>query len=210
MKEPVWIDQLESAVKNSICRSDVLRILGLTTNGSGNHRIVQKWINNKNIDTSHFDFRKAQGRKLSSYTSTSFYGIKLQFKKNSVYKCVECGITDTYNNKPITLQLDHINGIRTDNTIENLRWLCPNCHTQTDTYGSKRLRGIYSSNKKTKNTTSVGRNGDRIITRKVIRPSAAELNKLIEQYNWSAIGRMFGVSDNAVRKWAKRYKILDH
>ena len=48
--------------------------------------------------------------------------------------CSECGITDEWNNKPITLQLDHINGVRDDHRLENLRLLCPNCHSQTDTY----------------------------------------------------------------------------
>lgn len=50
------------------------------------------------------------------------------------YKCVWCGITDTYNDKPIVLHLDHINGINNDHRLENLRLLCPNCHSQTDTW----------------------------------------------------------------------------
>lgn len=49
------------------------------------------------------------------------------------YKCYECKITD-WNNKPITLELDHINGVNNDHRLENLRFLCPNCHSQTDTY----------------------------------------------------------------------------
>lgn len=54
------------------------------------------------------------------------------------YRCVHCGI-DEYNGKPITLQIDHINGINTDHRKTNLRWLCPNCHTQTDTWGHKNV-----------------------------------------------------------------------
>jgi len=52
-------------------------------------------------------------------------------------KCVECGIGNEYNGKPITLELDHINGDNLDNKLENLRILCPNCHSQTPTYKSK-------------------------------------------------------------------------
>lgn len=52
------------------------------------------------------------------------------------YKCAICGI-DSWNGNPISLELDHINGINNDNRLENLRFLCPNCHTQTVTYGSK-------------------------------------------------------------------------
>ena len=50
--------------------------------------------------------------------------------------CSECGITE-YNDKPIVLQLDHINGKSKDHTLKNLRLLCPNCHSQTDTWCGK-------------------------------------------------------------------------
>lgn len=50
------------------------------------------------------------------------------------YVCVECGQNDNWNGKTLTLHLDHINGINSDNRLSNLRFLCPNCHTQTETY----------------------------------------------------------------------------
>jgi len=51
------------------------------------------------------------------------------------YKCssIKCGITD-WHDEHLTLELDHMNGIRSDNRLENLRWLCPNCHSQTPTF----------------------------------------------------------------------------
>lgn len=50
--------------------------------------------------------------------------------------CEECGL-DEWRGKPISIQVDHRNGIRDDHRIENLRMLCPNCHSQTDTFGAK-------------------------------------------------------------------------
>tara|TARA_Y100000034_G_scaffold124946_1_gene173822 strand:+ start:4432 stop:4884 length:453 start_codon:yes stop_codon:yes gene_type:complete len=53
------------------------------------------------------------------------------------YKCKICGISE-YMGKPLSLELDHINGNSRDHKIENLRLLCPNCHSQTPTYRSKK------------------------------------------------------------------------
>ena len=68
-------------------------------------------------------------------TQTSGYIHRYVLEKQSG-KCAECNI-DTYNGLPITLELDHINGHADDNSEENLRCLCPNCHSQTSTYKSK-------------------------------------------------------------------------
>ena len=51
--------------------------------------------------------------------------------------CSECGIPSTWNEKPLRLQVDHINGQPYDNLPDNLRLLCPNCHTQTNTFSNK-------------------------------------------------------------------------
>lgn len=56
------------------------------------------------------------------------------------YICQICGNDGHWLGKPISLQIDHINGVNNDNRIENLRFLCPNCHTQTETYAGKNNR----------------------------------------------------------------------
>lgn len=53
------------------------------------------------------------------------------------YKCEECGLSE-WRGKPLTLQVDHINGDKIDNRIVNLKVLCPNCHSQTSTFGNKK------------------------------------------------------------------------
>jgi len=56
-------------------------------------------------------------------------------KENLIkHSCLECGNNGIWNGKFITLHLDHINGVRNDNRLNNLRFLCPNCHSQTPTY----------------------------------------------------------------------------
>lgn len=54
-------------------------------------------------------------------------------------KCSQCKITE-WQGKRISIQLDHINGVNTDNRLENLRMLCPNCHSQTETFGARNTK----------------------------------------------------------------------
>lgn len=72
----------------------------------------------------------------NSTYSNSF--IKPKFMEQVEYKCVDCGISE-WNNKSIILELDHINGNNRDNRIENLRLLCPNCHSQTDNFRGRNI-----------------------------------------------------------------------
>ena len=76
----------------------------------------------------------------SSYTNRTRLKIRLLKEHLIEYKCAICGNKGEWNNQPLTLQLDHINGINNDNRIENLRFLCPNCHSQTETYSGRNKR----------------------------------------------------------------------
>lgn len=58
-------------------------------------------------------------------------------KETQVYRCSSCFNLGIYNNRPLVLQLDHIDGNAGNNKPENLRLLCPNCHSQTSTYVAK-------------------------------------------------------------------------
>ena len=61
---------------------------------------------------------------------------KTYLKRFAEYKCSCCGVSD-WNGKKLVLQLEHIDGNPKNNTINNVTWLCPNCHTQTETWGSR-------------------------------------------------------------------------
>ncbi len=81
--------------------------------------------------------------------------VKRRIKKTDLlpYKCsnTQCMLhmtQPTWNNHPIVLHLDHINGIRDDHRLQNLRWLCPNCHSQTATYcGRNKRSGALTENR---------------------------------------------------------------
>ena len=73
-----------------------------------------------------------------NHPSYQTYKLKNRMLKEGILinVCSECGISE-WNGKSISLELDHIDGVRTNHKLENLRLLCPNCHSQTDTYRSK-------------------------------------------------------------------------
>ena len=150
---------LEPIVKESNSVAQVIKKLNLTLSG-GNYRMITHRIRFNNIDMSHF-IGKFWARGLTKETSLSIkkshsknsYSNEQVFIKNSpleggqkltprllklnwLYKCKECGLSEWRGNK-IQLHLDHINGIHNDNRYENLRFICPNCHQQTETWGNK-------------------------------------------------------------------------
>jgi DNA-directed RNA polymerase subunit RPC12/RpoP len=86
----------------------------------------------------HIRNNKVETNKASSVT------MKRYLIETSGYRCSECGI-DSWNNKPISLELEHKNGNSSDNSLENVCLLCPNCHSQTSTYKAKNKgNGRYS------------------------------------------------------------------
>jgi hypothetical protein len=83
--------------------------------------------------------RKVEDALIGMYPTWPTYQLKLALLKKGILenKCAECGITD-WQGKPLAIELDHIDGDSTNHKLENLRMLCPNCHSQTPTFRSKK------------------------------------------------------------------------
>lgn len=132
--------------------------------------------------------------------------IKEGYKEN---KCENCGISE-WNKLPLVCQLHHIDGDNTNNSIENLQILCPNCHSQTDSYCHS-----WKDYKK-KQCKRCGKQIDykanycldcfHIIRRKVNRPTQQELEDDFKKlHSFVQVGKKYNVSDTCIRKWCKYY-----
>ena len=147
--------QFEDAIASSISWAEVGRKLGLAKSGSL-HKSLQKYAKESNCNTDHFlgqaHYRGTNGNgngfprkwsydeilvENSPFTNSSH--LKRRMIKDALLKdeCLECHIGSEWNGKLLVLHLDHVNGIHNDNRFENLRVLCPNCHSQTATVGNK-------------------------------------------------------------------------
>lgn len=140
------INDVKEAVRNAECFTDVLRYLTLSEVG-GNFQTIKRIIKNQNIDISHF-LKNPNNRKRKQVIIDEVLVENSKIPRNSLrrlilrenvipYICDICENKGMWQNKHMTLDLDHKNGIRNDNRPNNLRFLCPNCHSQTATYRGK-------------------------------------------------------------------------
>lgn len=142
-------EQFVNLIKESINISEVLFKLGYSTKGnSWGFSNVRRRMEELNL--SFKDFKGKCTLKISSdrrvdpdklFKENSKHNrnvVRRYILKNKLlpYRCAICGCVE-WQGKTLSLELDHINGINNDNRLENLRFLCPNCHSQTATYGSR-------------------------------------------------------------------------
>ena len=150
---------LEENVKNCYSFSEMCKRLGLKSYGS-NPKTLKKKMDEFGIDYSHFTgqawnknpknpvYIRTYTKSLSEHSSlSSGHAKSLLFKLGlKINKCEICCLSE-WQGKPINCELHHINGDHTDNRIENLQILCPNCHSQTDNFRNRKGKSAQECDK---------------------------------------------------------------
>jgi len=223
--------ELEIIVKISDSLSTILKHFGLSNKG-GNYKTLKRRLNEDEIDYSHiplgvgsnrgksFNRKKIPLEEVMVENSTySRAHLKERLLRIGILenKCEICGQEEIWNNIKLIMVLDHKNGIWNDHRRENLQMLCPNCNSQQPTFAGKKNKKKYYCSLCSNETTRTRKYCDscfeknkkskkfkRFNSRKVKnRPSEEQLLREIEETNYCAVGRKYGVSDNAIRKWLK-------
>ncbi|HEY3728242.1 MAG TPA: hypothetical protein VGL51_13770 [Solirubrobacteraceae bacterium] len=236
--EPIYtLQEVREAVERSPSYAAALRLLGLRAAG-GNHKTLKRHIAHYGISTDHFHPNwtlrgPAAGPRipldeiLVEHSSYSRWNLKRRLYDAGLKRrvCELCGQGEEWRGRSMTLILDHINGMATDNRLENLQIVCPNCAATLDTHCGRKSRldlapracehcgrsfvPKYPTHRFCSQACGVHSKGPRDPRperRKVERPPYEQLRTEVAALGFSAVGRKYGVSDNAVRKWIRWYE----
>ena len=213
-------EEISQALSNSNCYADVFRNLGLKVNG-GSYNWLRNLIRSFELSTDHFskktflnlpsnarDYKLPliDGRRLKSSE------LKKHLLSNEIeYKCNYCGIKE-WMGKSLSLDVDHKSGNCHDNSINNLQFLCPNCHrqkTHNDRQNSlnKCKKCEQKINKKSKFCKSCAPQNIKRAS-KIDWPTDEQLNIKVWEMPLSSLSKELGVSDNAIRKRCLKRNII--
>lgn len=137
-------EEFTEIVKNSYSWRELYRKIGYQSSNSSNQRTIKRRLKMYGLTTDHFTSsnhpltRNAENTLIKDTTAAD-NTVRRYYKlgEYTEYKCSICGLKPFWNGKELTLTLDHINGDHKDSRPENLRWVCPNCDRQLDTFARK-------------------------------------------------------------------------
>lgn len=218
-------EEFAKIIKNSNSFREIFLKLGYKSVSGNLLKVLKDKIERLNLSTDHFTHAKSIKRCAENIfieNSTADQSTLRKYYKRgnySEYICSICEMKPIWNNKDLTLILDHINGINNDDRIENLRWVCPNCNQQLDTtnnryigYKTHTIKNLcIDCGKELKGKKSV-----RCLECERIHKTVKwedmpikrdELKQLIRTQPFQQIGRQYNVSGNAVKKWCDKFNL---
>ena len=211
---------LQKLVEESNSFSEILRKQGKAVSGASikllKNKLEEYGIKTLFISESLYSKQpKALSEILVENSNYKAQDLKRRLIKEGLKKdiCEVCGQSAEWNGKPLVLQLDHINGNHYDNRLENLRIICPNCHSQTDTFANKKNKKVHRcidcgkeiSSRSTRCQSCAAKYFNSYKVAREDKPTKEQLLELILSKSFLEIGRMYGVTDNTIRKWCKAY-----
>jgi hypothetical protein len=210
--------------------SDALRRLGVRPAG-GNHATLKKYAAAWGISVDHFDWGGVRPPFRAAIPLADVLIVGSTYDRRNLKRrllheglkqrrCEECGQGEMWRGARIALVLDHVNGVWNDNRLENLRILCPNCNATLDTHcGRKNRRKLVDrecaycgeaflpkSRRQRFCSRPCGVRHNAPALRLVERPPYEQLIAELAASSYLAVGRKYGVSDNAIRKWVRAYE----
>lgn len=210
-----------------VCRTsasiaEIIRRLGMAGCSSA-YGSIRRRAEREGVSLSHaprgLDSRKGMPYlgKRASLESVLASGSRNRIKQFLIEKgillnvCAVCAMPPEWRGKPLVLRLDHINGNSRDDVVDNLRLVCPNCDSQLATFAGRNkkarirttcldcMRQITQRSLRCSRCDGLSRRGNATY-HKIKWPTFDELRHLLSNSNFSAVGRLLGVSDNAIRK----------
>lgn len=227
----IWLlssDEFAKVVHDSKSIAEICRYFGFATTGRC-HKSIRERISQENIDISHIPLGVGHNKGISRpykkkksleeiLVENSTYNVgnlKQRLIRESLLKeqCAICMIGPIWNDEKLVLIIDHINGIRDDNRLHNLRLLCPNCNSQTKTFSGRNAKrepkrkcpyclDVFIKNKHDSCWSCYKKRISQYNPRKFEIPKDV-LCSMVQKYSLTYIGNEYGVSGNAVKKRCK-------
>jgi Zn finger protein HypA/HybF involved in hydrogenase expression len=197
--------EFKKLVASSSSFAGILRYFKLA-DSKANRRALYMRMGELQCNISHFTLRKrVKSPSLPNFeifcehSPLSRKNVKMRILRDNLlpYVC-KCGNSGNWEGKKLVLQLEHKNGIGDDNRLNNLEFICPNCHSQTATFAGRQ---------NALNNPPVHNHHERWNQRKLKWPTKEELEYLVWSKPTTELAKEFEVSDSAISRWCRCYSI---